>query len=254
VEITVLGCYGGESHGQHSSGFLIDGRTLLEAGSVTSVLPEDSQRAITHVVVSHAHLDHTKELLFLTDNRNLHGGPKLRVTGIPEVIEQLRTHLFNDQIWPDFTRRPSGTDPVLILEELAEGKENRMNDLAFIPVRVNHTVPASGFIIRGAGSSVVYSGDTGPTEELWNRARAIPDLKAVIIEASFPDEMRKLAFESGHLTPALVAGELAKLARPEVPVFAAHLKPAFVEQVTRQLAALDGWHVLPLVQGDTYSF
>lgn len=254
MNIGVLGCYGGESHGQHASGFLINGKILLDAGSVTSTLSDEDQCAITHILISHAHLDHTKELIFLVDNFFIHGIRNVRLMGIPEVMTQLRRHLFNDQLWPDFTKVPDGCDPILLIEELREGHDNSVDDISVIPVMVSHTVPASGYILRSDDSSIVYTGDTGPTEEIWTRAREMDDLKAVIVETSFPDEKKDLAIESGHLTPSLLAVELGKLGRPEVPVFVAHMKPAFVEQITRQLSALNGFRIAPLIQGGTYSF
>jgi cAMP phosphodiesterase len=254
MELTTLGCFGGEAHGRHSSGFLIDGTILLEAGSVTTTLSGEEQLAVTHILISHAHLDHTKELIFLVDNLYIRGVRNVRLLGIPAVVEQLRLHLFNDQLWPDFTRIPREGKPILLIEELVEGAENQVAHLTVTPVLVTHTVPASGFIIRSGSSVVVYTGDTGPTTEIWRRARAIPDLTAVIVETSFPDERRALALESGHLTPALLAIELDKLGRPEVPVHIAHMKPAFVERITAELAALGDPRIVPLVQDKTYHF
>jgi cAMP phosphodiesterase len=254
IELRVLGCYGSESHGQHSSGYLLNGRVLLEAGSVTTGLPDKEQLEITHILISHAHLDHTKELIFLVDNFFNYGGRQLRLMGIPEVMDQLREHLFNDQVWPDFTRIPRGGEPVIQIEEMTESAENRVVELKVVPVRVNHIVAASGFIFRSKGSAMVYSGDTGPTKEIWRLARDIPELKAVIVETSFPDEQRELALESGHLTPALMLEELGKLSRPEVPVYVAHMKPVFADRIVEQLSALEGYSITPLEQGKTYLF
>ncbi len=169
------------------------------------------------------------------------------------LLRRIDIHLFNDQLWPDFTKIP-GTAPTMLIEELAEGKETKVGHLSVIPVRVSHTVPASGFIIKSGSAVIAYTGDTGPTEELWRRAAKFKNLKAVIAETSFPDERRALALESGHLTPALLASELDKLGRPDVPVFISHMKPAFVEQISRQILSLDGYRVTPLMQGGTYSF
>jgi cAMP phosphodiesterase len=254
MEIRILGCYGGELNGQHSAGFLIEGNILLEAGAVTSALNEAEQLAITHIILSHAHLDHTKELTFLVDNFFIHDVRSIRLMGIPDVMEQMSRHLFNDQLWPDFTRIPKTGNPTLIIENLDEGKEHRADGLTVLPVRTNHTVPAAGFLIRKGSSVVLYSGDTGPTEELWRRAREVADLKAVLVECSFPDERRELALESGHLTPSLLAAELEKLGRPEVPIYITHMKPAFVDQIQAQLAGQRRFTGIPLVQGNTYSF
>ena len=64
----VLGCHGGSVPHRRLPSFLINGHLLLEAGSVTSALPLGAQAGIEHVLLSHAHLDHTVGLAFLVDN------------------------------------------------------------------------------------------------------------------------------------------------------------------------------------------
>ena len=91
------------------------------------------------------------------------------------------------------------------------------------PVEVSHVVPTLGFLIEDGDSAVVIASDTGPTEALWRLANQTPHLKAVFLEAAFPDAMSALAQIAKHLTPALFGAEVRKLARP-VPVVAVHLK------------------------------
>ena len=62
-------------------------------------------------------------------------------------------------------------------------------------------------------------------------------MKAVFVDVSFPNEMGELAEASKHLTPELLAVELAKLDR-DVDVYAVHIKPANRDEVIRQIAAL----------------
>ena len=204
----VAGCYGSELPGYHSAGFLVNGRLLLEAGTVTSILSWEEQLGVTEVLVSHIHLDHVKELAFLVDNRAGKTPRPLIVTGVPEVVAGLRRHLFNDRIWPDFTRIPSRRAPTLAYRVIPEGRYSRVCGLSIKPVRVNHPAPATGYIIREPGTSVLYTGDTGPTEAIWKSARNLRDLKAVIVECSFPSGMEDIALASGHLTPALLEREL----------------------------------------------
>ena len=78
----VAGCYGSELPGYHSAGFLVNGRLLLEAGTVTSILTWEEQLGVTEVCVSHIHLDHVKELAFLVDNRAGKTPRPLVVTGV----------------------------------------------------------------------------------------------------------------------------------------------------------------------------
>jgi ribonuclease BN (tRNA processing enzyme) len=98
-------------------------------------------------------------------------------------------------------------------------------------------VPTVGFILEDADGAVVIPSDTGPTEEIWERANALPNLKGVFLETTFPDELGWLADVSKHLTPATFAGELRKLRRP-VPVVVVHIKARYHRQVVTQVEAL----------------
>ena len=100
---------------------------------------------------------------------------------------------------------------------------------------------------------MLYSGDTGPTDALWKGARKLPDLKAVIVECSFPGGMEDIALASGHLTPVLLERELEKLGRPEVPIYLYHMKPLHLPAITAELAGLSR-RVEMLRQGRTYTF
>src|SRR5205823_4448082 len=90
-------------------------------------------------------------------------------------------------------------------------------------VAVHHVVPTLGFLIEDADTAIVIASDTGPSEEIWQRARATPNLKAVFLEATFPDEMTALADLTRHLTPAHFLGEMNKLGFP-AKFLAVHLK------------------------------
>jgi ribonuclease BN (tRNA processing enzyme) len=106
------------------------------------------------------------------------------------------------------------------------------------PILVNHTVPTTGFIVQDRSSAFVYSGDTYSTDELWHEAKHIPHLKTAFIECSFPNSMIELARMSKHLTPALLAQEFRKLDRDDISVYAYHLKPAYKDQILRELREL----------------
>ena len=68
-----------------------------------------------------------------------------------------------------------------------------------------HTIDSSGFIVAGKDATLAYSGDTGPTERFWELLRAEKNLKALLMEVSFPNREQKLATDSGHHTPRTLA-------------------------------------------------
>jgi cAMP phosphodiesterase len=253
MRLRVLGAYGSEGMGQRPSAFLVNDRLLVDAGTVSGALSVDEQLEIDHVLVSHAHLDHVSGLAFLTDTFACRREARaLTVMSTEPVVHALRTGIFNDVVWPDFTRIPDATSPVVRCRALAEEVDHRVGGFWVTPVGVHHSVPASGFVVHDGQTGFAYSGDTGPTEGLWKAVRTLSGIKGVILECSFPDRLAQLASVSGHMTPALVQRELDKLP-PDVPVWIFHVKPQFHAEIAEQLARLDG-RVSLVEQDKIYEF
>jgi 3',5'-cyclic-nucleotide phosphodiesterase len=241
MQLRVLGCHGGETPKHRTSSFLVGDSLAIDAGAITSGLCLREQERIRSVLVSHPHMDHIRDLATLADNRCQQGGSTLDIVGIPETIEALKTHFFNDIIWPDFTKIDAKDGPTV---RFVEAQPNRVTDIdgyEVTPVLVNHTVDTSAFIIRHGGKSIVYGGDTGPTEELWTQINKLGDLQALMMEVSFPNDEARLAHDSRHLTPESLRTELDKLTQSEeLPILLYHIKPTFEQRVLRELASLRG--------------
>jgi ribonuclease BN (tRNA processing enzyme) len=253
MRLRVLGAFGSEGQGQRPSAFLVDDRVLVDAGSVGGALSLSDQLEIEHAVLSHAHLDHVVGLAFLTDTLAMLGAKRpVTAHSVVPVLDALRTHAFNDVLWPDFTAIPSREQPFLQFHPLAESLEARVGGLSVTPVPVDHAVPAVGYLIRNGETGFVYTGDTGPTTRLWELARQMRGLKAVVVEAAFPDRMDALARASGHLTPAMLRREIDKMP-PDVPVWVFHIKPQHFEETAEELARIDPARIHILEQGKTYS-
>jgi ribonuclease BN (tRNA processing enzyme) len=216
--------------------FLLDGETALDAGSLTEALPLAAQRRIRRVVLTHAHLDHVVSLPFLLENLYGRSAP-LEVLAPSPVIAALKKHLFNDAAWPDFTRLPSRSKPMLVYRPIPAGRPFRAGGLTLVALPVDHLVPAYGYCVSKPGRAVVFSGDTKPTGKLWEYARGVRNLKAIFLEVSFSDSQAAVARASCHLTPRLLPGELAK-APPGIPVYLYHMKPPALSRIRREVAAL----------------
>jgi hypothetical protein len=50
-------------------------------------------------------------------------------------------------------------------------------------------------------------------------------------KSSFPNLLEKLVLMTGHLTPSLLEGEIAKMSRPQEMIFIMHLKPQFLQEI-----------------------
>lgn len=241
MQLRVLGCHGGETPKHRTSSFLVGDTVAIDAGAVTSSLSLDEQERIRSVLVSHPHMDHIRDLATLADNRCQQGGSSLEIVGIPATIHALRTHFFNDVIWPDFTRIDAKDGPTVRFVEVQPNEAATVSGYEVTPVLVNHTVDTSAFIIRHNNTSIVYGGDTGPTEELWKQVNALDDLQALMMEVSFPNDESDLAYQSRHLTPETLASELGKLQQSEeLPILLYHIKPTFEARVLRELARIHG--------------
>lgn len=240
MKIRVLGAFGAELPCCNLTGFLINDCVMIDAGTITGVLSVEEQAKITHVVMSHAHLDHTRGIPFMADNVIGRIPAPVQLVGVSEVLEVIEEHLLNNKIWPDFTRIPDRKAPVLQYKKVAPGRITAIGGrLKIKPVFVNHTVPCTGFIIWEGDKAVVYSGDTKPTDALWKAASKLGDkLKAVIIEASFPNRMQQLADLSGHLTPQTLGEELKKIKGYTGPVYVYHVKSQYLIDMEREIGEL----------------
>ena len=99
MKIEVLGCSGAEFPGHNPPGFLIDGKILLDAGTIGASLSENAQWKIRHIVVSHAHLDHIRGIPFLADNIIIKNKRhNVTVIGIAPVLKSLKNNLLNNKI------------------------------------------------------------------------------------------------------------------------------------------------------------
>jgi ribonuclease BN (tRNA processing enzyme) len=254
MKLRVLGAYGGEGpDGKHASAFLINERILLDAGCVTGALTTAEQMAVEHVLVSHPHLDHVAGLGYLAETRAISQVTGvLTVAAVKPVAQAMRTGFFNHVVWPDFTSIPSADEPVVRFKVLTEQAEQEVGGLHVTPVRVDHSVATTGFVVREGKGGLVYSADTSPTETLWRVARGHPEIRAVILECSYPNRLGFLASEAGHLTPSLVERELSKLP-PAVPVMIFHIKPVFYEETAEELRRIGSDRIVLLKQGKTYN-
>src|SRR2546426_9621235 len=79
---------------------------------------------------------------------------------LSEVLDSLRRHIFNDVVFPDFTRLPTVNSAPLAYHAFDEEKAFTADNLDVTAVRVNHIVPTAGFIVRQGDSALLYSGDT----------------------------------------------------------------------------------------------
>lgn len=239
MKIRVLGCHGSQLPHHNVTSFLLEKNILIDAGTVTQALTLEEQLRIEYIFVTHAHLDHIRDLAFLTDN--LYYGKRkkpLVILSSKGIIDSIHGHLFNNVLWPDFSKIPSTREPLIRFQALAPGRKKNIGDYQIRVVPLHHTVETLGFVIQTKEKAVLFMGDTGPTEEVWKVAKTVKGLKAVFVETSLPGSLQNIADKTGHLTPLSLNAELKKMktVRPEIYLY--HMKPRYAEDIRHEVAAI----------------
>jgi cAMP phosphodiesterase len=251
MKLTVLGPHGGELPGCKSTCFLVDDRLALDAGALTSTLGLDALAKIDDVLLTHSHFDHVKDLPMMSDVVVGRRDTPVTIHSNTECIETLRGNIFNNVLWPDFTKIPTPKNPVFRLRSFKAGASVKIGRYSVRSVLVSHPVESCGYVVSDGSSAFAISGDTGPTEKFWKVLNKTENLKLVLVECSFPNSLQALADISGHFTPQTIEKELEKFDRRGAEVVAYHLKPAFVTQLKKELRSLP-IHVAEL--GEEFDF
>jgi len=228
---------GGDRENHYLTSLVIDQVLAVDIGGLGFSGDLAKQQKIRDVVFTHAHFDHIASLPFFLENVYKTADRPVRLHASRHVLDVLQRHVFNGELWPDFFGLGEGDDRFCEPLTLDSEVPVRVGRLEVTPVEVTHPVPTFGFVVASPSSTVVIAPDTGPTERLWEVARERENLKAVFLDASFPEAYTWLADVAQHLTPALFAREVEKIGRP-VPVHAIHLKARFRAEIERELERL----------------
>ena len=243
MRVRVLGCSGAIARDCRTTAFLVDQDVLIDAGTGVGDLTREEMLRVQDVFLTHSHLDHVACLPLMVDTiAAARVGQPLRVHALPHTLAALRQHIFNDVIWPDFSRLPSAESPLVTFHPLEVGAVRHVQGRAIEVLPAEHSVPAVGYAVRGPQAGApwwVFSGDTGPNPALWQRINQLP-VAMLVIETAFSNHESALAQRSQHLAPHTLAQELAQLnpGRP-CPIYITHTKPSETQLIEEQVRRLD---------------
>ncbi|MBT8129374.1 MAG: 3',5'-cyclic-nucleotide phosphodiesterase [Gammaproteobacteria bacterium] len=253
MQIRVLGCSGGIGRGLATTSFLVDEDILIDAGTGVASLMIEEMRHIRHVFLTHSHLDHIAALPLLADTlfEELVARPII-VHAQQQTIDVLHQHIFNGDIWPDFTELPSRDNAVLELCSMEAGTSTLIGGQRIEMIQVRHTVSAVAYRIESGRKAFAFSGDTTGNDNLWSALNRHHQLDLLFVETAFSNRDRELARKAGHYWPQLLASDLSMLRhRPTVCI--SHLKPgdeALIMDECRK--ALPDWELKQLKSGDVF--
>lgn len=298
-----LGCSGGIRDNNLSSWLVkpIEGNRylLLDAGSLVSGIEiavkkgnlslgnaPDSvatiywllQEGIEGCFISHPHFDHIAGLIAISPD----DGAK-PVFASENTLNLMNKHVFNNVMWANFSDQ--GVEPRLakyrfetLVPFVEEAVGSQGVSVTLFPLS-HGSMESSAFLLKHHGHYLLYLGDTGADgkersnrlERLWTDIApliAAGTLEMVVVEVSYPDP-RPDPLLFGHLTPALLAGEIGRLKNliggedPEnmlnkVLFVITHVKPVAgklntaVVQRQLQSLAVPGFRFVMAEQGERY--
>jgi 3',5'-cyclic-nucleotide phosphodiesterase len=178
------------------------------------------RRYIKGYLISHSHLDHLAGLII-----NSPDDTAKNVYAFADCIETFKTHYFTWKSWANFANE--GETPMLKkyrYQVLTPGNEIKLESTGMTvkAFPLSHSnLQSTAFLVHSKDSYILYLGDTGPDEiekshnlqALWEAIAPLiknKELKAIMMEVSFPDEQPDKSL-FGHFTPQWLMKEMSNL-------------------------------------------
>lgn len=239
MKVRVLGCSGAIAKDCRTTSFLIDGEVLIDAGTGVGDLSLQEMARIDHVFLTHSHLDHVAALPLMVDAVASRRTKPLQIHALAGTIDALKSHIFNNVIWPDFSRIPTPQDPFVSFSEVRVGQILPLLGKNFEVLPAVHTVPACGYAVDAGQGCWVFTGDTERNPAFWRRVNQLC-VAALVIETAFSNREKDLARRSLHLSPHALAEELDHIDKGRgYPIFITHTKPAETELIMAEIQRFD---------------
>lgn len=260
MKLEILGCSGGVMPGQGTTSFLIDETILIDAGTGLGELSFDRMTRIHTIFLTHSHLDHVCHLPFLLNNMIGDIEVAVDVYGLPHTIQAVKDHIFNDVIWPDFTKLPTKEKPIVKLHEIEAGQKVPVPNLGtdkvytFTAMPVEHSVPTIGYHVANHKGSFAFSGDSSENESFWKILNQLPEVDLLIVDDQYLEEEKEISKLAKHYYSEALLKDLNKL-NYHPKLYLTHLPPykkdVVIEEANR---VLKDWTPTILEPGMVISF
>jgi cAMP phosphodiesterase len=196
-------------------------------------------KGIRHVLLTHSHLDHVAALPLMIDAIASQLAEPVQVHALAGTIAALKTHVFNNVIWPDFSRIPTVDAPFIQFNEIRVGQTLTIGGKQVEVLPAVHTVPAAGYAVNAGKGCWVFTGDTERNPAFWRRINQM-NVAALVIETAFSNREKDLARRSLHLSPNALAQELDCIDKSRsFPIYITHTKPAETELIMTEIQKFD---------------
>jgi ribonuclease BN (tRNA processing enzyme) len=241
--------------GQHQllTSYLINDTLAIDAGAIAIGLSHEQQRAIRSIVITHTHLDHIVSLpLYITEMFEELREP-VRLFATASDFEALTTYIFNPRVWISLSILKNQHTELLSWQKMESGVAFATEGITITPIPVDHTVQTHAMLAEDEESAVLFTSDTGTTDDIWAVANNCPKLRAVFIDVSFPASLTELGRASRHHSVTTLMEEMEKIPAT-AKVYAIHLKPIHRQQITREIAEINHPRIVVAEIGEEYHF
>ncbi len=253
MDLRVLGCSGGVGVDLRTTTLLIDTDILIDAGTGLGDLTLDEMAAVRHIFVTHSHLDHIAGIPLFIDTIFERIKQPVTIHAQAETLNALQTHIFNNTIWPDFSRLPTEA-PVLKYQLMEPGECITIDGRQLEMIPVNHVVTGAGYRVESANGTFAFSGDTTTNDTFWDALNKHDNLDLLIVEAAFSNTDKELCRIAGHYCAELLAEDIKKL-KHHPDVYLTHNKPGAETAILQECQqAITSHKVYPLQGQKTFHF
>ncbi len=239
MRLRVLGCSGGSADGARPTSFLLEDRVAIDAGSIAAGLSTAEQAGIEHVLLSHVHLDHIRDLPLFIDNRLdpdvVPPQKPITLWSAAPTLDAISAHIFNGALWPALDALESTKQITVECRPISPDRPFRVANLDVRAFEMDHPVPCLGFLIDDGTDGIFIAGDTGSPERVRDAVSGVANVRAIVIEVSWPNRMHELAGHAGHIVPERLAA--AAPLHPTARILITHIKPYCRREVIAELEA-----------------
>ncbi len=253
MDLKVLGCSGGVGGQLRTTTLLIDDDVLIDAGTGLGDLNLQAMASIRHIFLTHSHLDHITSIPFLVDTLFDTIKDPIIIHGLAATIDALKTHIFNNVIWPDFSHLPNSDNPVMRYQVMQPGEIVELNNRKIEMIEVNHIVPGVGYRVESETGAFAFSGDTTTNDTFWAALNKHDKLDLLIVESAFTNKDVTLCHLSGHYCAELLGPDVAKL-KHQPAIYISHNKPGAEGQIFNECQkAITTQSIHPLSAGHSFT-
>ena len=239
MQVRVLGAHNLETDSTHHTCFLVDGVLAIDAGSLVSTLARDEQLALRHVLLTHLHFDHTRDIPTL-GLQTLDEASLIDVYSLSVTLESVRAHLMDTVVYPDLSQPLNARPAALRFLPINDADAFTVGEYTVKPIPVLHPVPTVGYIVRSGDECIAYTGDTG--------GRLLPFMQddlppsTLFVDLTYPNELEWRAEVAGHLTPDRLKAQLQQAIADNVTlpkIVPVHMSQAYEKVIMKELAIVE---------------